>query len=203
MLNRTLFSIALLALCSLQPAAAAIPVVFSGSGGGGDATLTLADPVSFEITTEVIDSAVVFAIIGAATGDNTFTAATGLTFSVNGGPALPIDNWRDGSPNFGDLTTADTFIYTTADHSFSIGDTVVLSSGDHTITSAEGAFDLPTSGTYEMFMANFTGNRISLNGTGAEPVPTLTEWGIFLLILVLAGSGFLHVRKLQSGYRGI
>lgn len=30
-----------------------------------------------------------------------------------------------------------------------------------------------------------------------EPVPTLTEWGIFSLILLLAGAAFLHIRKLQ------
>jgi hypothetical protein len=30
-----------------------------------------------------------------------------------------------------------------------------------------------------------------------EPVPTLTEWGIFFLILLLAGAAFFHVRKLQ------
>ena len=30
-----------------------------------------------------------------------------------------------------------------------------------------------------------------------EPVPTLTEWGIFLLILLLAGAAFLRVRRLQ------
>jgi hypothetical protein len=31
-----------------------------------------------------------------------------------------------------------------------------------------------------------------------EPVPTLTEWGIFFLIVLLAGAAFFHVRKLQS-----
>lgn len=33
--------------------------------------------------------------------------------------------------------------------------------------------------------------------SGPEPVPTLTEWGIFFLIVLLAGAAFLHVRKLQ------
>lgn len=47
------------------------------------------------------------------------------------------------------------------------------------------------------------GQSLVIGGTTSpapvvEPVPTLTEWGIFSLILLLAGAAFIHIRKLQA-----
>ena len=60
---------------------------------------------------------------------------------------------------------------------------------------------------YEFYPVTTTGLRLIVPiGTAideielynvAEPVPTLTEWGIFFLIMLLAGAAFLRVRRAQ------
>ena len=39
------------------------------------------------------------------------------------------------------------------------------------------------------------GQWVRLQAIPPEPVPTLTEWGIFSLIVLLAGAAFLHSRS--------
>ena len=59
-----------------------------------------------------------------------------------------------------------------------------------TFDTATGELDFVRDGV-------FTLRGLAFN-TGPLVVPTLTEWGVFSLILLLAAAAFVHVRKLQA-----
>ena len=69
-MNRLLVTFILFSCGFISPASADILVTFSGSGPGGDASLTLEHPVEFEMTGTISNRQIVFVVAGAATGTN-------------------------------------------------------------------------------------------------------------------------------------
>ena len=66
-----------------------------------------------------------------------------------------------------------------------------IPAGSYPATLGGGAADRYAAGTFQF-------GPTLVNPSDTVVVPTLTEWGIFSLILILAGAAFFHVRKLQA-----
>jgi hypothetical protein len=128
------------------------------------------------------------------------TRATGLAF--NSADALFLfdgKNLRTLNPNTG-LGTSFVFLGEVFNNSLAFNSTDVLYAIQRTggttllktVDVTTGAItDIGDIGVAKISAIAFE------PGSLVEPVPTLTEWGICTLILVLAGAAFLHVRKLQ------
>jgi len=190
--RRLLPFIAAFTFCAFSVAQAQITFTTSGSPAAGTGTMAVSMPVTFEITQAVVNGNVYFGVVGASTGGNDIVSVTGdLTFSINDmGPNL-IDVWRDGaSAGFGDIPNEMFFGQGSSGGltvDLEVGDTVTLSAGTTVMTASRSTFDLPTDGTYTIFMTDTFGNRISADGI-AIPEPgtyALLAGGLLAVVFVL------------------
>jgi hypothetical protein len=140
------------------------------SGGGIQLSTTVQTPITYTITTDNCLGAgrgPFFVFDGTGTPfDSELSASGTITFSINGGNALPIN--RKGSGVDVEVVTADDLYIFGSLPGAVEGSTVVLSAG--TITTANNvAATRPANGSYTTFITNSFGDRCSENGVSAAP----------------------------------
>lgn len=181
---------------SFAPRASAVPVTFSG-GGGTPLTLTLSEPVTYQITRAApTGNAPIFVLQDVAideSGIGLYDLSGNVTFSINSGPAqfaLPLTS--------GALLTLVAFgaqnVYLSGSlPGVNVNDTVVISAG--TLTTLTPFFaPAPANGDFNTFIADSNGNQISNLGTTNVPDTGST---LMLIGLGLASIGFLR-RKIVA-----
>jgi hypothetical protein len=161
-------TLAAIALAALAPNAnAQANLTFTG-GSGTPLTITLLNPVTFNMTGTT--NQVIFVLDSVSTVFNgTIGVGGNITFTVNGGPTQMLTSLQ-GDVNANDVTTDDFALFGGIIPS-SAGNTVVLSAGTLT-TNQNFASTAPTSGTFTTFIVNNSAQRVSSNGvavTAPEP----------------------------------
>lgn len=180
-LPRFLTMLALVAAAAASAMAANPSLTFTG-GLGTPLVITLETPVSY-IATVSSGSAPAFIFKNVGLIYNGIFDVTGdITFSINGGPATAITGTQwDFSNN--DVTAND-FIMFGAFGTVTAGDTVTLSAGTITTGTSLPGPTVPSSGTYETFIASEPGNNIGSGTAVPEPAPlALGAVGLVALFL--------------------
>ena len=188
------FILALAAATSLQASPPPVPMDFSGTPGSSPVSVSFSGNVDFTITGSASTGDFILFTI-----ENLFPSNDGqqhfitsfssnLQYDINGGSSQNIAGWCDDGFTSGDVTGNDGYFWVALSQNLNPGDVVTLDAG--TLTSSGNApanFNLGTSGSYEMFIANassgFGGLDISSLGV-VEPVPEPTT-------LAFAGLGVL------------
>jgi hypothetical protein len=179
---------------SLQGAPPKVPMDFSGTPGSSPVSVSFADDVDFTITgSAVTGNFILFTI------ENLFPSAgsqqhfitsfsSNLQYDINGGSLQNVAGWCDDGYTSGDVTGNDGYFWFTTGQNLNPGDVITLHAG--TLASSGNAaanFNLGTSGSYAMFIANASSGYggVDISGFGViEPVPEPTT-------LALAGLGAL------------
>jgi hypothetical protein len=161
----------LLGMASLTSvASAAVTVTTSGSGAGGDATITMPQ-IQFTATSAFAGGVLVIVFDEAQpnAGNDRFLNFTGPAL---GGGAISFVAESGYSGN--DITANDPYILTFAALPFNIGDIVTFAGGSSQLTSVESNYTIFASGSYEVFLANDPGQRLTANGQAVpEPASAL------------------------------
>jgi len=178
-------TIFLLCLLAASPTVFAQILTFSG-GNGTPLTITLAQPVTFTITTAAGESQAPDFVIqdagnlvqGIGTG---VTVSGSMDFTINNGTPQAINNIF-GGVSHADLHSVDDYLWG-ALPGVSVGDVVTLNAGSLT-TGISIIVAPPADGTYSMILTNTFAQQISSNGKAA---PEPSTWALFSLGLLSAG----------------
>ncbi len=163
---------------SMTVGQAAVALTWSG-GNGSPLSLTLSSPVAFTATGS--SPFIAFIMPGAGDSFTSFTAVTGLTYSVNGGSDQAIDSIHSGY-SVGNVVPNDTYIFNGTGAGVIIGDVVTLSAG--TLTTTDSFAGAPPSNTsVEMFITDELGVNIG-GGTAVPETSTALLGGLSLLGLL-------------------
>jgi len=164
---------------SANGAHAQVQLNFSGSSGGGSLTFTLPQPAVYDITTAGTFP-LYFVFDGIAIGDNTWSIAGDVTYSIDGGAAQPLNSlYSDlfGGPQV--VASNDT------NNTVAVGQQIILSAGSFTISPLFE--EVPASGLYTSYILNSNGDHVS-----SYAVPEPSTWA--LLALGAAG-GFVALGR--------
>ena len=146
---------------------AAVTATTFGSGASGNITIDLPQ-INFTATSSF--SGGVLALVFDEAQPNSGNNRSGNFNGPNlGGGAI---NFIADSGYIGvDITQNDPYIVTVSAAPFNMGDTVSFAGGTSFMTSAEIDLDVFASGSYEVFLTDDFGSRLSANGV-AVPEPT-------------------------------
>ncbi|QBG47684.1 PEP-CTERM sorting domain-containing protein [Verrucomicrobia bacterium S94] len=165
----------------------AIPIEFGGSPSDGNAFLTFQENVTFQIQTASTNG-IIFVMQDVLPGDRSFDLANfaGLNFTSNQSQNIDLDRWVANPHSIigADIKPDDQYFFAleTADQNFYSGDTIILNSGTGTLSSSYPSFDLPSSGDYNMFIAN--GHGIKIGEVIPEP-STISLFGIAYIAMII------------------
>ena len=151
-----------------QKAGAQANLTFSG-GSGTPLTMTIASPITYTIITSVGGGdGPVFAFqgVGNVIGYAFPPVTATMTFSINGGAAQTINAINSGYTG-GSLTADDVYVFGSFP-GVTVGDTVFLSAGAITTTTNIAAA-APANGTYNTFITDGAGDKISGSPSAPEP----------------------------------
>jgi hypothetical protein len=157
-------------LVAASHAQAQAQLSFSGTKGV-DFTVTLAAPVTYTINADFgmngphVAPAFVFKGVGNDFSSGGSAASGTITYSFNGGPALPILNMYSGE-TVGSLTPSDAYLWGNQE-GVTVGEQVTLSAGS--LMNFGGP--LPANGSYVTYIIDGNGNDISTNGVTTLPEP--------------------------------
>jgi hypothetical protein len=190
------FILALALTTSLQGAPPKVSMDFYGTPGSSPVSVSFSDDVDFTITGSAsTGNFILFTIkslFPSNTGQQHFITSfsSNLQYDINGGSSQNIAGWCDDGYTSGDVTGNDGYFWVTLSQNLNPGDVVALHTG--TLTSSGNApanFNLGTSGSYAMFIANASSGNggADISGFGViEPVPEPAA-------LTLAGLGGLSL----------
>ena len=187
------FILALAAATSLQGAPPKVPMDFSGTPGSSPVSVSFSGDVDFTITgSAVTGNFILFTIenlFPSNTGQQHFITSfsSNLQYDINGGSSQNIAGWCDDGYTSGDVSGNDGYFWFTTGQNLNPGDVITLRAG--TLTSSGNApanFNLGTSGSYAMFIANASSGNggLDISGFGVTEAPEPTT-------LALAGLGVL------------
>lgn len=194
-MKKHIITVALFCFITGIQSASAVLVTTSGSGAGGDATITFENDVTFAITSGgsgqlafLIDEAVTYD----GTPDWDWGASGSLQFQINEGPLISMDRWRDnGDVSATGASVNDSYFGEFGSFSWpTSGDTVTLKAGSLTIGSANANFNLLPSGNYDMFIID--GGYRKSSDLGIEVIPEPATLG---LVGLFAG-GIFALRRI-------
>jgi hypothetical protein len=151
-------------------ASAAVTVITSGTGAGGDATISMPQ-IQFTATSAFAGGALGLAFDEAQpnAGNNGSSNFTGPDL---GGGAISFV--ADAGAVIGAISGNDPNIVTLTALPFNIGDIITFAGGISQLTAVAGDYDIFPSGSYEVFLFGFTGNRLTDNGLAVpEPASAL------------------------------
>ena len=195
------FTLALAAATSLQGAPPKVPMDFSGTSGSSPVSVSFSDDVDFTITgTASTGNFILFTIknlFPSNTGQQHFITSfsSNLQYDINGGSLNNIAGWCDDGYTSGDVTGNDGYFWVALSQNLNPGDVVALHAGILTSSGdAPANFNLGTSGSYAMFIANASSGNggADISGFGViEPVPEPAA----LALAGLGGSGLLLLRR--------
>lgn len=142
-------------------------LTFSG-GNGTSFSMTLQQSVSYIITSDC-GFAPFFIFDETGTPFSLFipTATSTITYTINGGNTMPVENIRSGVTR-SNITGNDLFIYPTTQPFISMGSIIILNAGNIT-TNGGAPLAPPANGNYTTFITNGNGIRCSSDGV-AIPV---------------------------------
>jgi len=178
---RTLAILTLLAASSAHGAVAALL-----SGGNGDfMTVTLPETITFTIQEGVLIENENFFVVLQGVGNyfNLDKNIVGtLTYSFNGGPNQNLVGLANGV-NYNDLVATDMYLYGAGQPGFiQTGDVIVISPGASTTTTGvNGPLTVNTS--FEAFLVDSNGRRISANAVPEPSGAALAGLGASALFL--------------------
>jgi len=155
----------------LAASAQAEMITLGGDQTAGTGTLTINQDITFELTVGGNQQlGFIFRDIVLSDGGTDILNFSGLTYSIDGMPPLPLLRWDDNfATSAEDVTPNDGRIYGAYTIYYSAGSTVTLHAGTGTMTSTSTGFNPWSSGDYEIFVANPAGTKISDNGVVPEP----------------------------------
>ncbi len=182
MKNKTLWINILVALMLCATAQAAT-ITTGGDQTAGTGTLTFDQAITFNITADY--TGLVFFIfdeIVTSDGSPDPCDIFDLTCSINGIVSHTIDIWSDnfaGSGSMEDISENDGIIYSVDTLFLNNGDTLTLNAGTGTMAQFKPNFNPWSSGDYNVFVTDISGNTI-----GAVPEPaTAGLLGISAIVL--------------------
>jgi len=178
----------MLTLCSGIQTVQAIPITVTGDAASGTGAITFASDVHFTITNPNHIGLIQLTIENSVPEDGAFPTVygdTGLRASINGGADLTFGAFRDRGLSFG---TPSIRLWIDSPPPLSVGDIFTVKAGTATMPYADAAFNLPTSGDYEMVLLGNT-NAI-LSDPGVIPEPTT------LVLTSIIGTGILAARRI-------
>ena len=155
---------------------------FSG-GSGSPLTLSLAQTITYTITNPRTSDAPLFVFedLGNLFQNGQYIVNSTITFSRNGGEALTITTVNSGISSF-DLSANDVYMYGPMAGA-NVGDVITLRSGSIT-TMSNVAAAAPSNGSYDTFVVDGQGVRLSPNGV-AVPEPQSVLLGVIGLGVLL------------------
>lgn len=161
----------LLGMASLTSvASAAVVVTTSGTGAGGDATISLPE-IRFTATAAFAGGGLLLVFDEAQTAGDRVFSSDFMGPNLAGGA---IDYVIESGYVGGAITANDPYIATFTALPFNIGDIVTFAGGSSQLTSVESNYDIFASGSYEVFLTNDIGQRLSANGQAVpEPASAL------------------------------
>jgi hypothetical protein len=184
----------LAATSSLQGAPPRVPMDFSGTPGSSPVSVSFSSDVDFTITgSAVTGNFILFTIenlFPSNTGQQHFITSfsSNLQYDINGGSLQNVAGWCDDGYTSGDVTGNDGYFWFTTGQNLNPGDVITLHAGALASSgNAAANFNLGTSGSYAMFIANASSGYggADISGFGViEPVPEPAT-------LALAGLGAL------------
>jgi hypothetical protein len=140
--------------------ALADPVAVDFSGGSGTPlTITFATPTNFTVVNDTPFTNAYFVIrdVGALFGGTLAANPTTLSYTLNGGGAVPI-NFMGQQP-FGTVDTNDFLLFNQTNFpATTLGDQFVLSAGSATTSSFSVASPPPADGVYNVVVVDGQGN---------------------------------------------
>jgi len=162
---------------------AAVTAITSGTGAAGDITITL-PPINFAATSAFAGGllALVFDEAQPA-GTADYSSFTGP--NLGGGN---VSTYQMAGSVFGAVTANDPIVATFSALPFSISDTVSFAGGTISMTAPTIGLEVFPSGSYEVFLVDGFGTRLSANGV-AVPEPSSS------LLVGLATLGFVSRRR--------
>lgn len=164
-------------------------LTISGDQTAGTGSLTINQDINFTVTAGGSSTILfIFDEIVTSDGNRDLVTFSGLEYSVNGGTKAPLVNWTDNlaSVPAGAITANDGYIYASSLANISVGQTVTLHAGTGTMTgSAVGNFNPWTSGDYDMFITDISGNALS----NVVPEPSV------LALVGVFGAGVVGIRR--------
>jgi hypothetical protein len=180
---------------SSAPQASAVPVTFSG-GSGTPLTITLSEPVTYQITLAApMDSAPFFAlqdVTNSESGIGQFGLSGNVAFSINSGShqSALSPSGAGGLMQLVAFGAQDVYLSGPLP-GVNVNDTVIISAGTMT-TLTPFSDPPPADGDFNTFIADTNGNRISnlITATVPDTGTTLSLFGLSLM-----GLAFLR-RKL-------
>ena len=180
----------LIAGLMISGSAQGIYIDFEGTPDSTPVSMTLAQDVKFTVTNAASTHIyfVIDELFPAPDGDTTGISffSSQLSFSINGGASFYISRWVDNlNTSVNNITPCDGYFFNSADSfSLSAGDVVTLHAGTlASIVTPEYDFNLGTTGSYTLFLADSNGNRIS---SDAVPEPASAMMLIFGMGVVVA-----------------
>ena len=185
-----------LAFISMVTAAHAT-VSLSGSVLDGTGVFTIDQDITFAIIQT--GSAKVFVMRDWAVNTDTYSGSGlvgSLAYSLNDGPDQTLTMgslFAHGGSDFNDLTSTDTYFYTTSTFAVNVGDTLTIRSGSWNINWSP-VFDSEVSGVFSGDLILMTDNGITLSLPGTVPEPSTA----MLLGLGLAGMAWRRKSRVTA-----
>ena len=187
-----------LAACALGASAHGQGMLSFAGAAGTPLRITLGQGVTFTLTTAAAagnTTYFVFQSVGNVFSGRQDSVSGSINFQINGTALIPL-NLAGSGLTAGSIASTDLYLFGSMP-SAAAGSVITLSAG--TDSTPDNIFSAaPAGGTFNVFIANSSGTRLSANGVAVAPEPSI--WAQ-LGVGGLAALGVVGARRRVSGNR--